>query len=180
MMLPVRRWKNVGLAVLLAASAMAALVPAEASAVYYKSIWNNGWPFPQPCLDSDANTSTDGTIVQLWSCNGQGQQQWTAILYTPTGAYAFHDNKDGPAWCLDADLTQDYNGGKVQIWYCNGWTNQGWFLSSSSTGTITSQWRPKRCLDADTNGGGRDGTKVQLWSCNGQANQLWSMDASVT
>lgn len=86
-----------------------------------------------------------------------------------------------PGYCLNAVASGVHNNGdKVQYWPCN-WTgtNQLWEAGScDSDGGIA--WCPVRnaadpsmCLDANINGGLRDGSTAQLWECNGNGNQLW-------
>jgi hypothetical protein len=129
------------------------------------------------CLDADLNTiNGNGTIIQLWSCNGWHNQQW--YFYDTNGfgtAYVIYSRAQLNK-ILDADLnTICCNGTKVQLWDpVAGNTNQTWIPTHDSSGhyTFWNNYSP-RILDADTNGAGRDGTKVQLWDRNGNLNQLW-------
>ena len=115
------------------------------------------------CVDVPGATTNNGTQVQLWDCNGQTNQRWTATSGKQLQVYG---NK-----CLDASGQGTTNGTQVIIWDCNGQTNQQWNLNTN--GTITGV-QSGLCLDA--NGGGTaNGTKLILWSCNGQQNQQWSL-----
>ncbi|SHM90172.1 endo-1,4-beta-xylanase [Actinacidiphila paucisporea] len=112
------------------------------------------------CVDVPNSTTTDGTQVQLWDCNGQANQQWT---YTSASELTVLGSK-----CLDAAGTG--NGTKVQIYSCWGGDNQKWRVNSD--GTIVGV-QSGLCLDA-TGAGTANGTLIELWTCNGGSNQKWS------
>ncbi|MFJ6016817.1 endo-1,4-beta-xylanase [Streptomyces sp. NPDC092952] len=112
------------------------------------------------CLDVPNSGTTDGTQLQLWSCNGNTNQQWVS---TAGGELQVYGNK-----CLDAAGTG--NGAKVQIYSCWGGDNQKWRLASD--GSIVGV-QSGLCLDAVGNGTG-DGTLIQLYSCSNSSNQRWT------
>jgi Glycosyl hydrolase family 76/Ricin-type beta-trefoil lectin domain/Ricin-type beta-trefoil lectin domain-like len=113
------------------------------------------------CLDLDAADSTDGTPVQLWSCNGGSAQTWTA---TSTGTLQIAGK------CLDATGQGTANGTLLEIWDCNGGTNQVWQPYDGGYRNPASG----RCLD-DPAASSTDGTQLQLYDCNGTAAQIWSL-----
>ncbi|MFE2266328.1 endo-1,4-beta-xylanase [Streptomyces griseosporeus] len=112
------------------------------------------------CLDVPNATTTDGTQVQLWDCNGATNQQWTL---SDAGELKVYGNK-----CLDAAGTG--NGAKVQIYSCWGGDNQKWRLNSD--GSIVGV-QSGLCLDA-VGAGTANGTLIQLYSCSGGSNQRWT------
>lgn len=115
------------------------------------------------CVDVPGATTSNGTQVQLWDCNGQTNQRWTATSGKQLQVYGTK--------CLDASGRGTTNGTQVIIWDCNGQANQQWNVNTN--GTITSV-QSGLCLDA--NGAGTaNGTKLILWSCSGQQNQQWTM-----
>jgi hypothetical protein len=115
------------------------------------------------CVDVPNSSTTNGTQVQLWDCNGQANQSWT---YTSGRQLQVYGNK-----CLDAANRGTTNGTMVIIWDCNGQTNQQWNVNAN--GTITGV-QSGLCLDA--NGAATaNGTRIILWSCNGQTNQQWTL-----
>jgi len=115
------------------------------------------------CIDVPNATTTNGTQVQIWDCNGQTQQRFT---YTASKQLQVYGNK-----CLDANGRGTTNGTQVIIWDCNGQTNQQWNVNSN--GTISGV-QSGLCVDA--NGAATaNGTKIILWSCNGQNNQKWTL-----
>jgi non-reducing end alpha-L-arabinofuranosidase len=115
------------------------------------------------CIDVPNATTTNGTQVQLWDCNGNSNQRWT---YTSSKQLMVYGNK-----CLDANGQGTTNGTTVIIWDCNGQTNQQWNLNSN--GSITGV-QSGLCLDAVGAATG-NGTKIQLYSCWGGSNQQWSL-----
>jgi non-reducing end alpha-L-arabinofuranosidase len=117
------------------------------------------------CVDVPNSSTTNGTQVQLWDCNGQANQSWT---YTSSKQLMVFGSK-----CLDASGRGTTNGTAVIIWDCNGQTNQQWNVNTN--GTITGV-QSGLCLDANA-AATANGTKLILWSCNGQTNQQWSQAA---
>ncbi|MCW3820526.1 RICIN domain-containing protein [Micromonospora sp. DR5-3] len=71
------------------------------------------------CLDVTGASTTAGTPVQVWDCNGMPNQQWNlnsngTITSAQTG------------YCLDVNGGGTANGTNVIVWYCNGGANQQW------------------------------------------------------
>ena len=99
----------------------------------YDQVVNQGWG-GRFCLDADAGHGpiTNGTKVQLWTCNGQSNQGWLCnrvsygiclndLILKASGLV----NGKSTTMCLDADLnTIGSNGTKVQLWDCNGQSQQ--------------------------------------------------------
>ncbi|MFF9159990.1 endo-1,4-beta-xylanase [Streptomyces longwoodensis] len=112
------------------------------------------------CVDVPNASTTDGTQVQLYDCNGASNQQWTL---SDAGELKVYGNK-----CLDAGGTG--NGTRVQIYSCWGGDNQKWRLNSD--GSIVGV-QSGLCLDA-VGAGTANGTLIQLYTCSGGSNQKWS------
>jgi hypothetical protein len=115
------------------------------------------------CIDVPNASTTNGTQVQLWDCNGNSNQRWT---YTSSKQLMVYGNK-----CLDANGQGTTNGTSVIIWDCNGQANQQWNLNSN--GSIAGV-QSGLCLDA-IGQGTANGTKIQLYSCWGGSNQQWTL-----
>jgi hypothetical protein len=115
------------------------------------------------CVDVTGVSTTNGTQVQLWDCNGQVNQSWTLAANRQLVVYG--------SKCLDASGRGTTNGTAVIIWDCSGQANQQWNVNAN--GTITGV-QSGLCLDASGQGTA-NGTKLQLWACTGQANQQWSV-----
>ncbi|MFB7248262.1 glycosyl hydrolase [Streptomyces populi] len=114
------------------------------------------------CLDVDNAGTTDGTKVQLWTCNNTGAQKWTVAADGTVKALGK---------CLDVSGGGSADGTKVQLWTCNGTGAQKW--TAQTDGAVRNPQSGK-CLDI-SGGGTADGTKVQLWTCNGTGAQKWTL-----
>jgi poly(3-hydroxybutyrate) depolymerase len=107
------------------------------------------------CLDAGASP------VQIWDCNGQPNQQWTA---TSAGELRVSGGK-----CLDVNGAGTADGTAVITWDCNGQNNQKWTLTSAGELRVYGT----KCLDVSGTGTA-NGTKVQIWTCHGGTNQQWA------
>jgi hypothetical protein len=142
-------------------------VPAEALPATYPMLRN---VHSGRCVDADTNTiGANGTVVQLWDCNGSNQQRWREAYDSPPRILNRRSFR-----CLDVDTnTNGANGSKVQLWDCNRGLQQNWYIDGES---IRTRYYNK-CLDADLNTIGANGTKMQIWDCNGSPQQRWTLVA---
>jgi sugar lactone lactonase YvrE len=111
------------------------------------------------CVDVTNGSSTNGTRVQLWTCNGGAAQQWSV---RDDGSVASLGK------CLDAAGVS--NGAVVRIFDCNGTTAQRW---TADAGRLVNAGSGK-CLDA-IGVASADGTLLQIWSCSTGVNQQWTL-----
>ncbi len=114
------------------------------------------------CIDVPSSSTSNGSPVALWDCNGGANQTFVS---TGSKQLQVYGNK-----CLDAADGGTGDGTAVIIWDCNGGANQQWTLNSE--GTIVGTQSGK-CLDATAHGTA-NATRIQLWTCNGGANQKYS------
>lgn len=114
------------------------------------------------CLDLTSDNNTDGTAVDIYTCNGTNGQQWTE---EPNGTI------QAAGKCLDVTGGGTANGTLVDLYACNGTGAQVW--QPQSNGSLVNPQSGK-CLD-DTGFSTTPGTQVQIWSCSGGANQAWSL-----
>jgi hypothetical protein len=105
------------------------------------------------CLDVPGGSTTNGTALDLWECNGGGNQSWNLTAAKELRVYG---NK-----CLTA-------GSPATIDACSGTTDQAWEIQPDKT--VTSVGRPGQCLEAADTG---NGSAVNVSACNGQNNQQW-------
>jgi type 1 glutamine amidotransferase len=109
------------------------------------------------CVDVSGASSADGTKIQLWTCTGGTNQQWTREGNTLRAL----------GKCMTATGTA--NGANVQLSTCNGGAGQNW--TTGANGSLTNSGK---CLDA--NGGSTaNGTQLIIWSCHGGTNQRWTL-----
>jgi hypothetical protein len=118
------------------------------------------------CLDLPNSTTTLGTQLQTYSCNGQANQNWTR-----TSSNQLTVTVGGTTLCLDANGNGTSAGTKVVTWSCNGQANQQWNVNSN--GTVTGA-QSGLCLDV-TGASTANGALVELWTCNGGGNQQWTL-----
>jgi Ricin-type beta-trefoil lectin domain len=71
------------------------------------------------CLEAYQGATTPGTIVDIYTCNGGTNQQWTV---NSNGTIT--NNRSG--LCLDVANQGTANGSDVDLWTCNGGANQKW------------------------------------------------------
>jgi poly(hydroxyalkanoate) depolymerase family esterase len=118
------------------------------------------------CLDDPNSTTTLGTQMQIYSCNGQANQTWTH-----SSSNELTVTVGGTTLCLDANAKGTSNGTKAIVWSCNGQSNQQWMVNSN--GTVTGV-QSGLCLDV-TGASTANGALAELWSCNGGSNQQWTL-----
>jgi hypothetical protein len=118
------------------------------------------------CLDVPGSTTTLGTQLQIYSCSGQANQNWTR-----TSSNQLTVTVGGTTLCLDAYGRGTSAGTRVVTWSCNGQTNQQWNVDAN--GTITGA-QSGLCLDV-TGAATANGALVELWTCNGGSNQQWTL-----
>jgi hypothetical protein len=114
------------------------------------------------CLDVPTSATANGTLLQIYDCNGGANQQWSL---QPNGELQVYGNK-----CLDVPGHATTAGTRVEIWDCNAGANQLWNLNSD--GTVVGR-ESGLCLDV-TGAGTANATAVQIWTCTGASNQKWS------
>jgi hypothetical protein len=114
------------------------------------------------CLDVPGRSTANGTLLQIWDCNGGANQQWTLLS---NGALQVYGNK-----CVDVPGHATTAGTRVQIWDCGGGANQQWNLNAN--GTVVGR-ESGLCLDV-TGRGTANATAVGIWTCNGGSNQQWA------
>ncbi len=115
------------------------------------------------CVDVPGFSTTNGTALDLWDCNGGGNQSWN---WTAGEQLTVYGNK-----CMTIGGDGSSAGSPVIITDCTGAPNQAWELNGDMS--VISVGHPELCLDAAGAGTG-NGTPVDVWFCNGQANQQWT------
>jgi ricin-type beta-trefoil lectin protein/cellulase (glycosyl hydrolase family 5) len=116
------------------------------------------------CLDVPGYSTTSGTQLDLWDCNGGGNQSWN---YTATHLLTVYGNK-----CMQAGTGTVSAGAAVVIEDCTGLAAQQW--SVNANGTITSAADTTLCLDTAASAAA-DGSSVVVATCSGSASQNWKI-----
>jgi hypothetical protein len=114
------------------------------------------------CVDDNGGSTTPGTKVQMWDCNGNPSSQgWTM---------ASNGTIDINGECMDITGANYSNGTLIEEWTCNGGANQQWIaVNGEIVNPISGS-----CLD-DPAFNTTEGTQLDLWTCNGGSNQQWSV-----
>jgi O-glycosyl hydrolase len=114
------------------------------------------------CLDDPASSTTNGTQLKIYPCNGGANQTWTL---TAAGELRGFGDK-----CLDASGQGTTAGTAVVLYTCTGGANQQWAVIDG--GTVVGR-QSGLCLDV-TSAATADGSPVELWTCATAAgNQTW-------
>ncbi|MFY0581313.1 M12 family metallopeptidase [Cystobacter fuscus] len=116
------------------------------------------------CLDVADGNSAQGTVTQIWDCNGSAAQEWFLSVRGELRSTL------APNRCLDVSDGNTAWGTRVRIWECNGSAAQRWTISN---GEVRSAVGSNLCLDV-SNAGTAPGTAVQIWDCNYSAAQKWT------
>jgi hypothetical protein len=112
------------------------------------------------CIDITDGSSSDGTRLRIWDCNGAARQKWTFM-------------SDGTIRALGKCM--DVNGGSrddtawIQLVTCNG-TGAQQFTLNSAHDLVNLQ--AGKCVDV-TDSQTVNGTYLQQWTCTGGSNQKW-------
>jgi O-glycosyl hydrolase len=115
------------------------------------------------CLDVPGQSTTTGTQLDIYTCNGGSNQEFS---FEPDGEITVYGSR-----CLDAYEQGKIAGTIVDIYTCDGGSNQLWQVHPD--GTITND-ESGLCLDVHGQGTS-NGTDVDLWTCNGGSNQQWAL-----
>jgi hypothetical protein len=71
------------------------------------------------CVDDNADSTANGTHVQMYSCNGGASQRWTIAT---NGTIQINGK------CMDTSGGSPANGALIEEWTCNGGANQQWLI----------------------------------------------------
>ena len=115
------------------------------------------------CLDVPNVSTTNGTQLEIWTCNAGGNQEYAL---TSGGEITVYGDK-----CLEAYADGKTAGTIVDINACTGASNQLWQVHPD--GSITNG-ESGLCLDVYGQGTA-NGTDVDLYTCNGGSNQRWTL-----
>lgn len=117
------------------------------------------------CVDLRGGGIYDnGSIVQMWDCNGSRQQRWD-FLSSKWSSY-------NTVTEMDVRNSQTADGTAVQMWNLTGAVNQDWYFDRMALVTANG-----KVMDAVGYGIG-NGTRLQVWDDLGGTNQRWRYDSS--
>jgi len=114
------------------------------------------------CVDDSNSSTTNGSHVQIWTCNQTGAQTWTV---------ASNGTLQVLGGCMDVANGGTAAGTLVQFWQCNGTGAQQW--QAQSDGSLVNP-QSGLCLD-DPGFSTTAGTQLMIYTCNGGTNQKWTL-----
>ncbi|MFP1626614.1 RICIN domain-containing protein [Streptomyces sp. 5K101] len=115
------------------------------------------------CLDVQGGGTTNGTPVQIYTCNGGAAQQWTL----EGSEDDLHLRNVGSQKCLDVAGNASANGTKIQISDCYKSKGQSWKGDVRATSPLKSLSTGK-CLDLSSFA---KSTDARLWDCKDAGTQ---------
>jgi beta-glucosidase len=108
------------------------------------------------CLNIVNNGKTNGSMIQLWTCNGGLNEQWEIA-----GGYGELVNPVSGK-CLEDPYSSTTNGRQLDIWTCNTGDNQNWLPPASPFDSAVSG----KCI-ADNDNSTANGAKIIGYTCDG-------------
>ncbi len=112
------------------------------------------------CVDAKGASSSNGTAVLGWDCNGQRNQDW----WHDTQRRSLHVGLTQDR-CLDVPGAKYEAGAGLVLWNCSGAANQQ-FTKDAASGSVRPAAAPGLCL---TLGSAKDAVRLQ--KCDGSAAQ---------
>lgn len=135
------------------------------------------------CMDVRGGSSSDGTAVQSYSCNGTLSQSWSLVPVAVASGNAYELVSTVSRSCLAISGNSVENGASTQQWACQGASQRAqlWQISQFQSSYELVSLNSGRCLDL-TNGSSQNGNQLQQWDCDngGNPNQLWSLVPTVS
>lgn len=114
------------------------------------------------CVDDAGAGTSNGTAIQIYTCNGTGAQSWTVA---PDHTLQVLTD------CMDVTDSGTTAGTKIQLHTCNGTDAQQW--QQNSSGELVNPLSGL-CL-TDTSNGATDKTQLLLETCADTAGQIWTL-----
>jgi hypothetical protein len=118
------------------------------------------------CMDDSGNSTAPGNKVQIWTCNGNASQHWTA----EADGTIQHDGL-----CLG--LANGTTASQTPVWLytCDAATTQKW--RPAGNGELKNV-AANLCLGV-TNGTVANGTQLWIYTCDGDLSQTWRLPYAV-
>ncbi|MDX3381180.1 RICIN domain-containing protein [Streptomyces niveiscabiei] len=117
------------------------------------------------CLDVANAGKTNGTPVQITTCNKSVAQNWQLVPHRD-GYALLNWNAEK---CLDVSGSNPANGTKIQVYTCNSSPAQQWTFDIRAGGELRNVVTDK-CLDLANF---TNGTDARLWACTGGNSQKY-------
>nr|WP_234439906.1 RICIN domain-containing protein [Streptomyces bicolor] len=122
------------------------------------------------CLDAAGGGTANGTVVQIYTCNGSAGQQWRV----EGDDKGLHLRNVKSLKCVDVSNSSSANGTKIQLWTCNSSPAQTWEYNVRAATPLKNVGTGK-CLDLATYDNSQDS---RLWTCSGGTPQKFTVKPS--
>lgn len=127
------------------------------------------------CLDDAGWGTSNGTVVQQWTCGSkQNNQEWQ-FQSQGNNVYTIV-NRNAPGEVLDVTNNGTANFSKIQTWTYGGGANQQWTPVANGNYFVIKNVGSGRCLDVNT-GSSTNGLQMQIYDCNNASPQNWTLSA---
>ncbi|WP_083975506.1 lectin [Kitasatospora mediocidica] len=114
------------------------------------------------CVDDDRSGTSNGTHIQIYTCNGTAAQTWKLV---PDHTLQVLNN------CMDVTGGTTAVGTGVQLHTCNGTAAQQW--TADSSGELVNPVSGL-CL-TDSSSGAGNGTQLTITTCTSATGQRWTV-----
>lgn len=129
------------------------------------------------CLHTLNSSTSDGTQVVQYDCNGSASSKWT-INQVSSGVYSIVNNASGKY--ADIEGASGTKGAYNIIWPSNGGNNQKWNITSVSGGYYNIK-NVNSGLLLDISGASKDNNAFNIqWNNNGGTNQQWTIRSTAS
>ncbi len=122
------------------------------------------------CLDAAGGATANGTVVQIYTCNGSAGQQWRV----EGDDKGLHVRNVKSLKCVEVAGNNSADGTKIQLSTCNSSAAQTWEYNVRAATPLKNVGTGK-CLDLKTYDDSQDS---RLWSCSGGTPQKLTIKPS--
>jgi hypothetical protein len=146
---------------------------------------NQHWSYPgnpiqlqshsNKCVDVRADSTTDGTAVQLYDCNRGDSQSFIQGYSVQNSTLTLDGTLRVAGKCLTVAGNGTANHSLIEIDACTGSASQIWAIQND--GTIKNP-QSGRCLN-DPNTSTTNGTQLELLDCAGGGGQIWQVPNNI-
>ena len=125
------------------------------------------------CVDARAAGTTNGTVIQQYSCNGTQAQQFQ--FQATSGGFTRVNNRNDATKVIDVTGVSAADNAGLQLWTYGGGNNQQWQAVSEGGGYFHFVSRlSNKCLTVP-NGSAADSTQLVQLTCNSSTAQSFKL-----
>ena len=126
------------------------------------------------CVDITGGSSSIGTMLQQWACNGFAASQLFYVVPTYVNYVLYYTITDSAGHCWDLTSGSFTAGTLVEMWDCGNGNNQRFQILPTQNGWVINPATAQgMCLDI-SDGSASNGAAVQIFGCNGSPAQVFN------